>query len=411
MSELTFLDSLDDEQTANAVNIAKKAKELGIDPRLAVTTAFVESELRHATDKGIVKSPKGAVGIMQVMPTTAEDIGYDRDELKDPNKNIEAGLKYLRQSLDRFNGDPIQAAAGYNAGYNHGFFTGKEKSLPEETIDYLRKIKNYGGFSPTPQEEVQAAEEKPAPVAEVKKQVAPASDEDYKRRMITGASAAAAAVPVGLAQDTLAAARGKFMSPPDVRAPAMPSNVGTPGEKWGRKVTGYVNPNVDTVTGQAEAWNRAKGSGKVSGSMSKNWGPRAPGQPMALVDRLIAQGAAPAQTTAQKIASGLESAGNLLNRVPKTIQKGVGAFGAGFDVADAAQRFQKGDYPGAAIAGAGALGSVASMVPHPITKAIGTGVGLASPLALSIYDRLHKQSQNNAQGALSRVDAMGNPLP
>ena len=61
-------------------------------------------------------SSAGAVGIMQMMPSTAEGLGVE--DIYDPYQNIMAGAKYLRQMLDRFNGDYELAYAGYNAGPN-----------------------------------------------------------------------------------------------------------------------------------------------------------------------------------------------------------------------------------------------------------------------------------------------------
>lgn len=60
-------------------------------------------------------SPKGAVGLMQVMPSTAKGIGIQGD-LKDPKINVEAGCRYLSMMLSRFKGQIPLALAGYNAG-------------------------------------------------------------------------------------------------------------------------------------------------------------------------------------------------------------------------------------------------------------------------------------------------------
>jgi hypothetical protein len=65
---------------------------------------------------------------------------------------------------------------------------------------------------------------------------------------------------------------------------------------------------------------------------------------------------------------------------------GIGAASVGYHGTDASNRISHRDIPGAVLSGVGALGSVASMVPHPLTRGIGTALGITSPLALQAYD-------------------------
>ena len=58
-------------------------------------------------------SPKGAVGVMQLMPATAKALGADAH---DPQQNIDAGARLLRELLLKYNGDVVKALAAYNAG-------------------------------------------------------------------------------------------------------------------------------------------------------------------------------------------------------------------------------------------------------------------------------------------------------
>jgi soluble lytic murein transglycosylase-like protein len=73
--------------------------------------AVVENESRFAPH---AVSPCGAVGLMQLLPSTGED--YGAKDLQDPYANIDAGSRYLRVLLDRFKGRPDLAIAAYNTG-------------------------------------------------------------------------------------------------------------------------------------------------------------------------------------------------------------------------------------------------------------------------------------------------------
>jgi len=82
--------------------------------RAGLPAAFVESVAR--TESGFdpaAVSPKGAIGVMQLMPATAKAMGADAN---DPEQNIDAGAKLLRELLIKYNGDVVKALAAYNAG-------------------------------------------------------------------------------------------------------------------------------------------------------------------------------------------------------------------------------------------------------------------------------------------------------
>ena len=76
--------------------------------------AFVESvaKVESGLDPKAV-SPKGAIGVMQLMPDTARTLGVDPT---DPEQNIEAGARLLRELLLKYGGDVTKALAAYNAG-------------------------------------------------------------------------------------------------------------------------------------------------------------------------------------------------------------------------------------------------------------------------------------------------------
>lgn len=89
--------------------ITSAAARYGIDRPVLQALAQVESGFRSNA-----LSPSGAMGIMQLMPATAHALGVT--DPMDPEANIDAGARYLREQMDRFGGDLALALAAYNAG-------------------------------------------------------------------------------------------------------------------------------------------------------------------------------------------------------------------------------------------------------------------------------------------------------
>jgi soluble lytic murein transglycosylase-like protein len=119
--------------------IDRVARENGLSPGLIKAVALVESGFDpHAV------SPKGAQGLMQLMPGTARQYGVQ--DAFDPLQNLRAGAIHLRRLLDQFDGDLTLALAAYNAGAGtverHG-------GVPDykETQDYLRRVKSNMGLA------------------------------------------------------------------------------------------------------------------------------------------------------------------------------------------------------------------------------------------------------------------------
>jgi soluble lytic murein transglycosylase-like protein len=118
--------------------ILSTATAYGVDPRLALEVAMQESGL----DQSAVSSA-GAIGIFQLMPATAADLGVDPT---DPTQNIQGGVKYLSEMLSRYGNNVAEALGAYNWGPGnmdkaiaaHG--AGWMNYAPLETQDYVQTI-------------------------------------------------------------------------------------------------------------------------------------------------------------------------------------------------------------------------------------------------------------------------------
>jgi hypothetical protein len=118
------------------------AQKYGIDPDLFVRQIQAESAFRPDA-----VSSAGAIGLGQLMPATAKELGVDPN---DPVQNLEGAARYMKQQLDRF-GDPALALAAYNAGPSR---VAKANGIPNitETQNYVAKILGGKGGAAMAQE-------------------------------------------------------------------------------------------------------------------------------------------------------------------------------------------------------------------------------------------------------------------
>ncbi len=113
--------------------IRKAASKYNIEPDLIKAVIKTESNGNYRAI-----SKKGAMGLMQLMPTTASDMRVSNPY--NPKENIEGGTKYLRLLLDKFNGDLTLALAAYNAGPKTVEKYGWNIPPYSETKNYVKKV-------------------------------------------------------------------------------------------------------------------------------------------------------------------------------------------------------------------------------------------------------------------------------
>jgi soluble lytic murein transglycosylase-like protein len=129
--------------TAVDAFIVASGKRNAVDPLLLYSIMHQES-----TFKRNALSPKGASGLMQLMPPTARRFGVSK--IWDPQQNIEGGARYMRFLLDQF-GDVQLALAGYNAGEGAVMKYGNRVPPYRETQEYVRRISRRYNLMRDPQ--------------------------------------------------------------------------------------------------------------------------------------------------------------------------------------------------------------------------------------------------------------------
>lgn len=125
-------EGLGDDREALVALARAIAADHGLAPELVLAVVAVESAFEPRA-----VSPKGARGLMQLMPATAADLGVE--DAFDPEANLSGGVRHLRDLLQRYGGDVPRALAAYNAGAGA---VERHQGIPPyaETRAYVREV-------------------------------------------------------------------------------------------------------------------------------------------------------------------------------------------------------------------------------------------------------------------------------
>lgn len=467
------------EQQAIANKIADTCERLGIDPALALSVGWTENEFKNRT------SPKGAIGPMQVMPENAKGLGMEVDDLKDIDKNIEAGCRILKENIDRY-GDTMLAVAAYNASpktVDKAMKAGDISLLPKETQSYLKTIDQmYPLDQPgtvAVAEEAKTFTTDPELPEHIKDPSIPVSMEglpDWYQtirpmlggekgeidvetaRALTGGlgflagTAEKAGDYIGkISSDKTAATEslkkiaeqmektGAAGLRPESLVPTSEQQArGIQGTKKETGITGRASQtmyNERTAQiarqekAQRELLQRLQRQGLIdpSKAYSLTEGISAatpsgvlisPQESMRLEQELGRKaGAAESQMRSARAAA--EAPGVLsktLGRIP--LGSTLMGVSAGQNIAEAAKELEAGNVTGAGIRGAGGLGALMSLVPHPGMRLAGTAMDIASEPAAYIQKALRENKLRQQRGlapvtrgaAEIEYDIQGNPV-
>ena len=380
---------LDENQVRYALQIGDEARRMGINPDFVLPMVAAESKF----DPNAV-SRKGAIGLMQLMPSTAKELGVNPYDI---SQNIKGGLTYLKQlsSLPDIGTNPVALLAAYKSGPNKAYLkTLDPKDIPEETAAYVSRINTYaGGTLPQPfiglEGEAEGVGVGQGGTLSEGERPAPASELDYQRLMLdaagglTGAATAAGLQFAGSKFDLLGRALEGMSR---INQPS----TATSGEKWLRNWAGMEKPGVGGVPQASATYERAKDHGKVSSRATKMYGPRMPGEPMALVDRLIQRGKDQEALLARQ-KSPLTMAKNIMTSpAGKVLGGALGGISAAEQAQQAINKYAEQDMPMAAAYGTGALGSAMMAIPHTGTQILG-GAMATSPLVMYAYRKAQEK--------------------
>lgn len=403
--------SLSDEQIKVADKIVAEANRQGVDPQLALSIGWIESNFNPNPPRA--KDPQtgkvtSATGPMQLTVAAGKDTNVE--DRHDVDENIRGGVTYIKQGLDKYK-DPYLAALRYKEGDEvvGNYLESKDPSvIPTSGIEYWDMLSKH--YVATPTEE--AVQTRPKPDL-------PSQEEDI---MSSGPTSFIG----GLASDVFQSVANNpeaslaFVAGPAsgyqqyrlnkeladrVKANATREATNIPtessGDKWSRKVVGSQGPGGASVTEAASNYQTAKKlpsnltltrEGIVLDKLSKD---RIDAENRAIAKQLEIEEANKAKRFIPRASGALEKAGRFFAKSPLVnVASGIGA---GAQAEQFRRRMREGDVPGAVVSGLGTALNTLSMIPATANpyllgaKGLGT-IGSLSMIPVEIAYEKYRQA-------------------
>lgn len=424
-------DKLSDEQLKIAAMVAAEAEAQGVNPDHVLPLAFQESKFNAKALGPMTRRKERAIGVMQLLPSTAKDLGVNPNILEE---NIRGGVAYWKKIFEDpkvGNGQDIDRAyIAYNAGPNSQYFkTGNPEDIPTESIMYLQKIRSYAAEDETAETEAMTSEAAPPESLNQNEEFvssisgadqvvaegeggAPKPDqfdfdfEEFKKQQaleaqnkpygfsdqstLAGLAGGATGLTLGTGQVGLKYANDIRNLPSNIAAAAQAANASTDAVKNWEKTQGYKSRGAKTYAQSHRFEEGTRPGAKLRNPLTgEKYEPKFRfSKPPVIEDVSVKP---PPQSPLQK-ASGFASK-ILTNPI---VNRTLGGAGTAFGATEAGERFKQGDPLGGTLAATSALGSAASLypplaVPGTTVSAVATG-GLT--LADQIRNKLAAEAKN-----------------
>jgi hypothetical protein len=379
---------LSDDQIKVADKIIAEANRQGVDPQLALSIGWIESNFNPNPPRA--KDPEtgkvtSATGPMQLTVAAAKDT--DVEDRHNVDENIRGGVTYIKQGLDKYK-DPYLAALRYKEGANvvDAYLESKDASvIPTSGIQYWDMLSQH--YVTTPTEET--VETRPKPDL-------PSQEEDVVNKpssLVGGIASDLYQTAVDNPEASLAFVAGpasgyaqyKFNKELADKVKANAAREAS-GDVWSRKVVGGMGPGGEGVTEAARNYQIQKGltggetvtrSGIVLPSGTK--------------EKLEAEEVSKAKRFVPRARGVLEKTGKWLSKSP--LANVAAGLGAGVQAENLRERMREGDVPGAVVSGLGTAFNTMAMIPATANpyllgvKGLGTVGSLGMIPAEMIYEK------------------------
>lgn len=414
---MTGLESLSPKQRATAQRVIAEAKAQGVPAELAYGMAMQESGFDQSK-----KSKTGPTGVMMLGKAAAKDMGVNRyNEME----NIRGGVRYMKQMLDKYEGDVDKALIAYHDGPNSAYFANGQAS--PAAINHIQKVKGYAGMAtpttsvvkvPPAQEakskfNIELEDVEPLDITGLAGTTAPAQGFGRQRDIsdvMAGGAGAMAGFSFGPDKPMskkrmdqmriqIAADRAAKDAQAQAQAAANATNkapmFGAGKDNWNVNqhnqmlAQSLANQPSQAAMGSMEPEMRARLA--KAQAMYPNMAPATPDSLIALPNTagqgnkvLPAPVAAPAPAGALPVTSPNKPIkfGTTGGRMANTLATGMTTA----QVNDMSQRAAQGDYTGSALAGLSAAGATATLAPNPKAKVAGAITSAAGAGLQYLYD-------------------------